>query len=117
MRELTFREVIANIKDGEVWTKGNFVIYKDNHSILFCEEGGEYVFKMLDSSTFTLQRKEYTFEEAFKAYLEGKEIENNKYRYKIIDGQDKYYSKVYREWSEYQDFNLDEIKGKWYIND
>lgn len=83
----TFREVIATIKEGEIWEsvqdcfqlkeisrmegminfrlEGVFV-EKDDNNVDIGEGRGQ---------TFKLQRKEYSFKEAFKAYEEGKEIQ------------------------------------------
>lgn len=55
--------------------------------------------------TFSIERKKYSFAEAFKAYEEGKEIESciSSEHYKLDDIK----LLVYAE----------EIKGEWYIND
>ena len=55
---------------------------------------------------FSIERKKYSFAEAFKAYEEGKEIEsciNSDWSYKLGDYELLVYAK--------------EIKGEWYIND
>ena len=114
--EKTFREVIAMIKEGEVWksvqscfqlkeiscTSGqiNFelegvFIDRDNNNSIFTGLGA--------GQTFKLQRKEYTFEEAFKAYEEGKEIQS-------ISSD-----KIYQKERDYL-FASYEISKKWYIN-
>lgn len=127
----TFREVIADIKDGEVWEsvqdcfqlkeisciegminfrlKGVFIEKTDKSNIVDTGEGS--------GQTFKLQRKEYSFEEAFKAYEEGKEIESrySQYKYKKEDGVD-LYSRRENKWYEEANFEIDEIRGKWYIN-
>nr|WP_302597857.1 hypothetical protein [uncultured Cellulosilyticum sp.] len=78
MKELTFREVIANIKEGEVWEGKYKKIYIQN-STLFVEninsnfDGVIAVGFVLDE-IYKLKRKKYSFAEAFKAYEEGKEI-------------------------------------------
>lgn len=124
MKELTFTEVIENIKEGEVWRNR---ISKKNLREISKKEGiidftfvdtDRSVLSVREEDTFTLHRKEYTFQEAFKAYEEGKEIESMKFKYKKIEGEDKFYSKNNQGW-----FNNDggfepvEIRGKWYIND
>lgn len=125
--EKTFREVIADIKEGEVWesvsgiwdiktvekAEGCIKINRamQNSNDLYISEGCK----------FRLQRKEYTFQEAFKAYEEGKEIENKNYKYKKRNGIDcfKLGSEKYG-WYESEngfEIHLDEIRGKWYINE
>ena len=67
-----------------------------------------------------MKRKQYTFAEAFKAYEEGKEIESceNPYRYKKQNGNDAYFDISAEEWwsGEAIIISLQEIRGKWYIN-
>lgn len=99
----TFREVIADIKKGEVWECLGIKITKDSDSIQMLGFGKNTIF-MDSSKIFNLQRKEYTFEEAFKAYEEGKEIES------CFSGQ------KFRIYSWEDVFNAKEIKEKWYIN-
>lgn len=118
----TFKEVIADIKEGETW------IQKDKGYIVskIANFGGDIVIE-LDSSrsvfgtkgTYTLERKEYSFDEAFKAYEEGKEIESEDgFIYKKINGQDCVCSDEARDWVKNDEgFYVKEIRGKWYIND
>lgn len=101
--EKTFREVIADIKKGEVWECLGIKITKDSDSIQMLGFGKNTIF-MDSSRIFNLQRKEYTFEEAFKAYEDGKEIES------CFSGQ------KFRIYSWEDVFNAKEIKEKWYIN-
>ncbi|WP_195264525.1 hypothetical protein [Clostridium sp. 1001275B_160808_H3] len=121
--ELTFKEVVANIKEGEVWENASLArnlkeINRKGRLIRFVfTDTDRGSFAIDNDDTFILQRKEYIFQEAFKAYEEGKEIESISYRYKIINEQDKYYSKLEKEWIDNDTFDVDEIKGKWYIND
>ncbi|MCF0149508.1 MAG: hypothetical protein HUJ77_14080 [Clostridium sp.] len=114
MKELTFREVIANIKEGEVWEYKNFRIEKGiNIDIRFDVKPGMCGISFGNKEKFKLQRKEYTFEEAFKAYEEGKEIES------VIDGKRCYK----RDWiaiygsDDEAPISRAAIRGKWYIND
>lgn len=125
MKKLTFREVIANIKDGEIWEDENFVISIEddgNHEIKIRHKEGfddcSAIF-FNPSDKFQLQRKKYSFAEAFKAYEEGKEIESEfyEYRYKRIGGKDMYFCETEKEWGRNPNFTLKEIKGEWYIND
>lgn len=112
MKELTFREVIANIKDGEIWENekqrvARIYINKLGNVQL---EGDDIDFAQNFSTCvdlnakYKLKRKKYSFTEAFKAYEEGKEIESciSGERYKLDDIK----LLVYAE----------EIKGEWYIN-
>lgn len=115
-QEKTFREVITDIKEGEVWENLGAKIIKDSDSIQMLGFSNFMCF-MDSSKIFKLQRKEYTFEEAFKAYEEGKEIEScySQYKYKKEGGLD-LYSKTENEWYVEDRFEIDEIRGKWYIN-
>lgn len=119
-RELTFREVITQIKEDEIWESEYREIFITNSGgILISNKNGTksdcYLFPLTE--IFKLQRKQYTFEEAFKAYEEGKEIESCNYRYKKINGEDGFYSKVSGEWVEDNiTFNCEEIRSSWYIN-
>lgn len=118
-RELTFREVIVQIKEGEVWEdviNKNITISKNGINL----NGLDWTNSMLMSfdSKFKLQRKEYTFEEAFRSYEEGKEIEScvSGYKYKkgnlnatTLYGQD-YLIQGYG-------IPISDISGNWYINE
>lgn len=109
MKELTFREVIANIKEGEVWEGKYKKIYIQN-STLFVEninsnfDGVIAVGFVLDE-IYKLKRKTHSFTEAFKAYEEGKEIES-------CTNENRCYKLNGRRLCVYDD----EIKGEWYIN-
>jgi len=114
MKELTFIEVIANIKDGEIWENekqrvARIYINKLGNVQL---EGDDIDFAQNFSTCvdlnakYKLKRKKYSFTEAFKAYEEGKEIEsciNSDWYYKLGECELLVYAK--------------EIKGEWYIND
>lgn len=118
--EKTFREVIADIKEGEVWECRSKYIQRFADGIqIYHKEKGKSTPSMLmrNNDKFKLQRKEYTFAEAFKAYEEGKEIEScySQYKYKKEGGLD-LYSKTENEWYGEDNFEIDEIRGKWYIN-
>lgn len=127
--ERTFREVIADIKVGEVWEnidKSHWNLKEincfDNDGrkgirIVFKKETDYYTFTDNENLKFKLKRKQYTFDEAFKAYEEGKEIEScySQYKYKKEGGLD-LYSKTENEWYGEDNFEIDEIRGKWYIN-
>lgn len=130
MKELTFREVIANIKEGEVWetVKEQYGIRKVwmLHGDLRIENNTDKAITCIDSNgKFKLQRKQYTFQEAFKFFEEGKEIEScNGTTYRL----DKTTEEVHIIETQHENrttiycfgdvlFRCDEIQGKWYIND
>lgn len=129
MKELTFTEVMANIKEGQVWecTREDarlkkIHIEKGSINFIYKDGLGMEVFGVKETDTFILQRKEYTFQEAFKAYEEGKEIESvySRCRYKKGKGKDTFmYLADWMEfdWMEFDSIDLEEIRGKWYIND
>ena len=134
MKELTFKEVIANIEEGQAYKctrknarvkaiKRKIVDNKDVIEFLVAGRCGYSSFAIEVDDIFTLHRKEYTFQEAFKAYEEGKEIEDcNGTKYKKIDNEDHYKGEYdvrfcsksceYDYW-----FGFDEVRGVWYIND
>lgn len=120
VKEKTFREVIADIKEGEIWVSSFRKIVKSNKNIIIEKIGGAESTDIVINldKTYTLQRKEYSFEEAFKAYEEGKEIEScySQYKFKKANGVD-LYSRRENKWYEEDNFEIDEIRGKWYIND
>jgi hypothetical protein len=120
--EKTFREVIADIKEGEVWECGHILITKSNDGIELKGMSSYSSYFTDDNKIFKLQRKEYTFEEAFKAYEEGKEIEN------ILTGL-KIKASVREGWhilpiinGELEEdvcsktLSIEEVRTKWYIN-
>lgn len=116
--EKTFREVIADIKEGEIWEGGNPSKIRIRCSPQGIEISGLDNWGYIGKNViFKLQRKEYTFEEAFKAYEEGKEIENkeNKNKYKKVEDKDLVKEKGI--WDDFDFFEICEIRGKWYIND
>lgn len=100
--EKTFREVIADIKEGEVWVNEiapiNFIRLREDGVLDFNENEGINL-----NVKYKLQRKECTFEEAFKAYEEGKEIQSAST------------DKIYHKEKDFL-FASYEISKKWYIN-
>lgn len=113
MQEKTFREVIATIKEGETWVNDiapiSYIRRREDGILDFNENEGINLF-----CTYTLQKKQYTFEEAFKAYEEGKEIEScySGDKYMIQHGG----SDCYADGSKTGTIGFNEIRGKWYIN-
>lgn len=134
MKELTFREVIANIKEGEVWERvddeyiSNRIELKNGQLNQYNFWNGKMDFTLkeagliLDKTLYKLKRPQYTFQEAFKAFEEGKEIESceSGFKYEIYEDATKIKRKDYKTIYEYKAvkiFSTEEIKGKWYIND
>ena len=121
VQEKTFREVIATIKLGEVWESEEKIIrlMNTNDIVITLKDRDRRINSMgfASSVLYYLQRKEHTFEEAFKAYEEGKIIEScySQYKYKRANGVD-LYSRTENNWYEEENFEIDEIRGKWYIN-
>lgn len=126
MRQLIFREVITDIKDGEVWGNENYII-KCSHGIISIKTKNREVFNGIafgDDTLFTLQRKQYSFEEALKSFDNGKEIEscisNFKYRIynnKTISVASLTYDKKRLVSKDDNNFTVNEVQNKWYIND
>lgn len=122
-KELTFREVIAKIKEGEVWENGSKRIEIVNGQIQIARCNGnvfnDFFLIFSDKTPYKLKRKQYTFEEAFKSYEEGKEIESCETgaRFKKIDNKDMLYMPAINRFSSLgRGFNIDEVRGKWHIN-
>ena len=113
MQEKTFREVIADIKEGEVWVNDtapiSFIKLRPGGILDFNKNVGIYL-----NVKYKLQRKEYTFEEAFKAYEEGKEIEScySGVTYKLQHGG----SDCFGGGQKTSTIAFSEIRGKWHIN-
>lgn len=110
--EKTFREVIADIKEGETWESRILKIFIEYGcvKIHFNDENirikDDYIgIRINEKDKFKLQRKEYTFEEAFKAYEEGKEIESCNQGRKYKKGTE-----------QFENMLISDIQGKWYIN-
>lgn len=131
MKELKSLEVMANIEEGQAYKctrknarvkaiKRKIIDNKDVIEFLVAGKCGYSSFAIEVDDTFTLHRKEYTFQEAFKVYEEGKEIESdfNYYKYKKINGKDMRLKYMGEEWEEnFGGFDMLEIRGAWYIND
>lgn len=123
MKELTFKEVIANIKEGEVWESDVSYISKRKGVVdIWDNKPSKTVKSILDDALFILQRKQYSFEEAFKSFEKGREIESVVSRkcFKIRDSVSVYITKdktINTVNDEIRLFTHNEIRGKWYIND
>lgn len=110
----TFREVIADIKEREVWIceKFNRKIIKGDDGVIKIRNLNNKPFDNISGLIFNdeiyeLHRQQYSFEEAFKAYEEGKEIES-------LYSNKKYYQDISNEGLiEY--LSIEEIRGKWHI--
>lgn len=122
MKKKTFREVITTIKEGETWVNDiapiSYIRLREDGVLDFNENEGVNLF-----CTYTLQKKQCTFEEAFKAYEEGKEIESlvSEIKYRRFDekvslfvvGENEDFSSINNDNAI---FSINEIRGKWYIN-
>lgn len=124
MEELIFKEVITNIKDGETWESETSYINKRKGVInIWDNTPSKTVKSIADDILFTLQeRKEYTFEEAFKCFEKGREIESvvSGKCFKIRDSVSVYITKdktINTVNDEIRLFTHNEIRGKWYVND
>lgn len=117
--EKSFKEVIADIKEGEIWESEFKTIRKVERMILIDEKKNIKIstFAFDDDTKFKLKRKKYTFQEAFKALEEGKEIEScaTKTRFKVIDEELKVLNSNAPKLVFYY-FSYKEIKNNWYIN-
>ncbi|MGU8921404.1 hypothetical protein ACV3UV_11905 [Clostridium perfringens] len=125
IKELTFRKVITNIKEGETWESENYII-KCSHKVISIETKNGEIFNGIafcDAVLFTLQRKQYSFEEAFKSLKDGKEIESvvSGRGFKTRNSVSKYVLNnreiVDKVNDEFRLFSYNEIRNKWYIND
>lgn len=123
MKELTFKEVVANIKEGEAWESNDISIFKTKDDIsIDWKNGGDNGVLIFDDEKFKLKRKQYNFEEAFKFFEKGREIESVVSRkcFKIRDSVSVYITKdktINTVNDEIRLFTHNEISGKWYIND
>lgn len=122
--EKTFREVIKDIKPGENWENSHKKIECIGDTIIIKSNYYTNELKFSEENLYTLERKEYTFEEAFKAYEEGKEIESirDKAKFKKKDDAQFFYKFEHMKKWEIMDediatFSINAIRDKWYIND
>ncbi len=121
IKKFNFKEVIINIKEGEVWENSNKEIRTNIHGDIFIEgkRGNNLITVIEKEDLFTLQYKEVPVLEAMEAFdKEGKTI------YCVYKGykEDKEYIETY---IPEEDNSLGEndltpymiINGKWYIKD
>lgn len=127
MQEKTFREVIADIKEGETWESDfkRIKCTKDGIEVEIILGLDNNILGFANDVKYKLQRQEYTFEEAFKAYEEGKEIEslqsgvllkkndNGEILYKYNNSRQQHFEEFKNDLCI---FSVDDIRGKWYIN-
>lgn len=124
MKELTFKEVIANIKEGEAWESEYKKIYCNEAGIIIEEKsdtnGNDMYFA--NARIYKLVRQEYSFQEAFEALEDGEEIESVESKWRWKKDTDKTiwlltpHGGGTPEHPCRRIFSIDEIKGKWYIN-
>lgn len=128
MIEKTFREVIADIKEGEVWESHckKIIGFKDGDFEIRDNDGHKFgnAVSIRSANKYRLKRKECNFEEAFKAFEVGKEIESlaSEIKYRRFDekvslfvvGKNEDFSGINNDNAI---FSINEIRGKWYIND
>lgn len=124
MKELTFKEVIANIKEGQIWESDIKIIKCSNNgniSVRSKSDINSQIMNFNKDNLYKLKREEYTFQEAFKAYEEGKEIESveTKRIFMKDNAQDKVFFSDTIEWLSSDlcaGLSMREIRNKWYIN-
>lgn len=123
----TFREVIADIKEGEVWESHckKIIGFKDGDFEIRDNAGHKFGNAVLirNANKYRLKRKEYTFEEAYKKAKEGAEIQSlaSNIKYKKYDEntmmfKDKDMDDFAGISNDNAIFSVDEIQGKWFIN-
>lgn len=126
----TFKEIIMNIKGHQIWKPlASDSRVKEIESIEFNNSDGvlinlddKYNCVFIPSDMeFELERNEVSFEEAIKAFKEGKEIEsvvnNMKYKIECTGERVMYYNDKDGYATIAPNFSLKAIFGKWYIND
>ncbi len=124
--KLTFKEIVNReiAKEYEDWIGDNMEIrkYKDG-SIEIEDECPSCVMSITNNELFALVKEEVSLNEALEALEEGKEIESvaSGFKYCKVEGIINVLNSVNCVIDAYSEstawFRIDEIKGKWYIND
>ncbi|WP_349406434.1 hypothetical protein [Clostridium perfringens] len=126
--ELTFREVINSIKEGEVWEFEAWYIKYENETIRIInkygfDRGDTGVF-LKDYVKWKLRREKHSFTTALEAFKQGREIESMdgvKYKFhkdtmEVFIKEPKYQRETIYLLEDTL-FRYDEVLGEWYIND
>ena len=126
----TFEEIIMNIKGHQIWkplasdsrVKNIECIELNNVDGILIRLGDKYDSEFIQSDMkFELEQKEVSFEEAIKAFKEGKEIEScvTGTKYKIAHTGEKviHYYDEYAYDAIAPNFSLESSLGMWYINE
>ena len=111
IKEMTLNEILDSIFEGKLEMEEFNKQFET-----FCYE------KVMEMLTKQFKRPQYTFQEAFKAFEEGKEIESceSGFKFEIYEDATKIKREGYKTIYEYKAvkiFSTEEIQGKWYIND
>ena len=115
----TFKEIISEgIRPGDIWIGKYFTLSNEDDGIYIEHEDGSFDCEGIlinPSDEFELQPKQYYIEYAMSELLAGKEIESvvTGKRCKIECESSSYFS----DGTKIVVFSLDELRGKWYIND
>lgn len=129
--EKTFKgwEIMKMISEKQIENKtnlidneGSYYTVIDGYLLAGKHDRFNYIYETTSSlildRTFSIVRKEYTFEEAFRSYEEGKEIESCETGARFIksDNKDMLYDPTIGFTPFGRSFNIDEIRAKWYVN-
>ena len=115
----TFKEIISEgIRPGDIWIGKYFTLSNVDDGIYIEHEEGSFDCEgilIYPSDEFELQPKQYYIEYAMSELLAGKEIESvvTGKRCKLECKGSSYFS----DCTKIVIFSLDELRGKWYIND
>ena len=114
----TFKEVITDIKEGEVW-KGDIVSIRKLNNYIDIEVKGGFKegVSIRDDLKFELQRKKYSFYEVMKEYEKGGVVMESLISGKKIKcdrGED--YTLLGEQEIQGMVLTGKEIKGEWFIN-